>query len=141
MIQSGGNMKKTILSAVLLALSAFLVLTGCSSRPVFGVTENENNTITITAQKAPEGSAGISYLHVEEGEEVVVDAEFEGDGMIRIRMMEGVIGADDLPDGSASESTISGHDSMRFTIEPGEYTVVVECENRLTGTAVIRTSR
>ena len=131
-------MNKRIAACVVLAVLTILVLTGCS-KPMFNVSGNENNTISVTAKKAPDGSVGISYITVGENEQIAVDAAFEGNGMIRIRMFAGSLGTESFQDEPVCESTISGSDSMSFTIEPGEYTVEVSPVGKVTGTAEIRT--
>ena len=53
--------------------------------------------------------------------------------------MDGVLGSSDFPDEPAAEASISGSDSMTFTAEPGEYTVAVIAQSKLTGNALIYT--
>lgn len=135
-------MKKTFVFALVLGLLAALLLTGCGKKPLFNVTTNEDNSISITAEKAPAGSVGLGYLTVGEDEAVVIDAVFADDGVLRFRMMDGLLGADDFPDEPAYESMLTGPGTMtmRFTVDPGEYTVGVICDRfSLTGTAVMHT--
>ncbi len=51
--------------------------------------------------------------------------------------MTGVLGSDDFPEEPAYETTVSGGDSASFTAEPGEYTVGVTVQSKVTGTALI----
>ncbi len=134
-------MKKTLVFALVLGLLAALLLTGCGEKPMFNVTTNDDNAISITGKKAPAGSLGLGYLTVGADEAVVIDFSFTGEGMLRFRMMDGVLGDELFPDEPAYESTLLGPatGTMRFTVEPGEYTVGVLCERSATVTAVMHT--
>ncbi|MBO5497358.1 MAG: hypothetical protein J5967_08140 [Oscillospiraceae bacterium] len=128
-------MKQTrsfVLAALLLAA---LVLTGCGKRPGMGVSTNEDNSIAVTADRAPKGSAGLGYLTVGENETVVVEPDFEKEGTIRLRMMAGLLGAEDFPEEPTVELTVSGRDDTAFSVPAGEYTVGILADSKLTGTA------
>lgn len=119
-------------------LLSILLLSGCGQKPFFGVSTEEDNRISITADRAPKDSAGIGYLTVSENEQIVIDAAgLNGDGKIRCRFMHGVLGADDFPDEPLYETTVSGGDSSSFTTEPGEYTVGIIADSKITGSALI----
>ena len=72
-------MKKTMKrkSVLMMALTILLILavSGCS-KPLFNVTENEDNTISMTAEKAAAGSAGVSYITAGENEILVAEMDF-----------------------------------------------------------------
>ena len=119
--------------AVLLLIA--LLLAGCGEKPVFGVSTEEDNTISVTARKGEEGSRGIGYLTVGENESVVVEANFDNDGKLRVRMFEGLLGSDEFNEDYVSETTVSGHDTASFTIDAGEYTVAIFADSTLTGSA------
>ena len=121
--------------AVLLLIA--LLLAGCGEKSVFGVSSEEDNTITVTAQKAAEGSRGIGYLTVGENESVVVAANFDNGGKLRVRMFEGLLGSDEFNEDFVSETTVSGHDTASFTIDAGEYTLAVFADTALNGTATL----
>ena len=119
--------------AILLLIA--LLLAGCGEKAVFGVSSEEDNTITVTAQKAAEGSRGIGYLTVGENESVVVAANFDNEGKLRVRMFEGLLGSDDFNEDFVSETTVTGHGTAEFTIAPGEYTVAVFADSSFSGSA------
>ena len=132
-------MKKRMICAALV-LAALLLLAGCAGKPVFGVSTEDDNSVTITADRGPEGSAGLGYLTVGENELVVVDATgLKKDGKIALRFMAGVLGSPDFPDEPAFELTVSGGDASRVTAEPGEYTVAVIARSKVTGGARVYT--
>ena len=117
------RMKKS-LSLILLAM--VLLLSACGQKPVFGVSTNEDNSISITADRGPKDSKGLGYLTVGENEQVVIDAAGMGkEGKLSIRFMAGVPGSDEFSGEPVYETSVSGGDSAAFTAEPGEYTVEV----------------
>lgn len=54
-------------------LAMVLLLSACGQKPVFGVSTNEDNSISITADRGPKDSMGLGYLTVGENEHVVID--------------------------------------------------------------------
>ena len=133
-------MKRMKKSLALMLLAMVLLLSACGQKPVFGVSTNEDNSISITADRGPKDSMGLGYLTVGENEQVVVDATgMDKDGKLTLRFMAGVLGSDELPEEPAYETSVSGGDSAVFTAEPGEYTVGVIAQSKITGTARICT--
>ena len=72
-----------------------------------------------------------------ENESVVVDANFESEDKIRVRMFEGLLGSDEFNEDFVSEAIVHDHGTATFTAKAGEYTVVVFADDELTGTAAI----
>ena len=129
---------KKILSLMLLAM--VLLLSACGQKPVFGLSTNEDNSISITASRGPKDSMGLGYLAVGENEQIVTDATgMDKGGKLSLRFMAGVLGSDDFSEEPAYETSVSGGDSAVFTAEPGEYTVTVIALSKITGTARICT--
>lgn len=133
-------MKRMKESLPLLLLAMVLLLSACGQKPMFGVSTNEDNSISITADHGPKNSTGLGYLTVGENEQVVVDAtSIDKDGELSLRFTAGVLGSDDFPEEPAYETSVSGGDNAVFTAEPGEYTVEVIAQSTITGTARICT--
>ena len=133
-------MKRMKKSLALMLLAMVLLLSACGQKSVFGVSTNEDNSISITADRGPKDSMGLGYLTVGENEQVVIDATgMDKDGKLSLRFMAGVLGADEFPEEAAYETSVSGGDSAVFTAEPGEYTVEVIVQSVITGTARICT--
>ena len=131
------RMKKSL---ALMLLAMVLLLSACGQKSVFGVSTNEDNSISITADRGPKDSMGLGYLTVGENEQVVIDATgMDKDGKLSLRFMAGVLGADEFPEEAAYETSVSGGDSAVFTAEAGEYTVEVIAQSKITGTARICT--
>ena len=133
-------MKRMKKSLALMLLAMVLLLSACGQKPVFGVSTNEDNSISITAYRGPKDSMGLGYLTVGENEQIVTDATgMDKDGKLSLRFMAGVLGSDDFSEEPAYETSVSGGDSAVFTAEPGEYTVEVIAQSNITGTARICT--
>lgn len=133
-------MKRMKKSLALMLLAMVLLLSACGQKPVFGVSTDEDNSISITADRGPKDSMGLGYLTVGENEHVVIDATgMDKDGKLTLRFMAGVLGSDEFPEEPAYETSVSGGDSAVFTVEPGEYTVGVIAQSKITGTARICT--
>lgn len=133
-------MKRMKKSLALMLLAMVLLLSACGQKPVFGVSTDEDNSINITADRGPKDSMGFGYLTVGENEQVVIDATgIDKNGKLTLRFMAGVLGSDEFPEEPAYETSVSGGDSAVFTVEPGEYTVGVIAQSKITGTARICT--
>ena len=127
-------------SLPLMLLAMVLLLSACGQKHVFGVSTNEDNSISITADRGAKDSMGLGYLTVGENEQVVVDATgMDKEGKLSLRFVAGVLDSDELPEEPAYETTVSGGDSAVFTVEPGEYTVEVIAQSKITGTARVFT--
>ena len=132
-------MKKKLTVLLALCLLAAFVLCGCGEKPVFGVSSNEDNSISVTADRGPKGSAGLGYLTVGENEQVVLESQLQKDGEIEVQMRAGLLGSESFSDEPSSITTIVGAGTESFTVEPGEYTVTVKALSKVSGTALIRT--
>ena len=132
-------MKRNLAVLLAAAMLAALLLTGCGGKSVLNVSSNEDNTVSITAEQAEKGSAGVGYLTVGENETALVETAFEKKGTVALRIFAGLLGSEDFPDTPVLETTVSGEDSVELDLEPGEYSIGVVVEQTVTGTAVIRT--
>lgn len=133
-------MKRMKKSLALMLLAMVLLLSACGQKPVFGVSTNEDNSISITADRGFKDSMGLGYLTVGENEQVVIDATgMDKDRKLTLRFMVGVLGSDEFPEEPAYETSVSGGDSAVYPVEPGEYTVGVIAQSKITGTARICT--
>ena len=59
---------------LVLILLIVLLLSGCGRKSMFGVGTNDDNSISIVADRGPKGSMGIGYLTFAENEQIVIDA-------------------------------------------------------------------
>ena len=134
-------MKKNLAILLSLCLLAAFVLCGCGEKPVFGVSTNDDNSISVTADRGPKDSAGLGYLSVGENEQVVLEAHFQGDGKIEVQLRAGLLGSESFQEEASAVVTIVGEGTEGFTVEPGEYTVTVKALSKVTGTALIHTEQ
>ena len=143
------------LLALILALAMVLALSACGSKPASGdssaaqqepnfVLDNgEDGTITVTAKEAGEGSGGMGYLTMDEGQTMVVETALEGDSALRLQVNPGEgTHAENPPEADTSadyllDETVSGSKTYTFDLDAGEYTVLVTAVGTTTGTARI----
>lgn len=130
-------MKKKLVSGMLIALLAALLLSACGSPAVFNVSSNEDNTVSVTADRGPKGSAGLGYLSVGEGGSIVVETHFKGEGKIEVSLFAGLLGSESFPDEASYEIVASGESRAVAGVDAGEYTVAVKAANTVTGTALL----
>lgn len=129
------SIKKIFAAVILLGATTLFVLAGCGgsssvSESYLAVSSENNASIVVNANNADSESSGsIEGFVVDEGEQVVVKAGFNDDGKLKISLSG--------PD--KTESSVSGKDTIKFTIKPGTYTVDVSAETTLTGSASIYT--
>ena len=126
-------------SVLMMALTILLVLavSGCS-KPLFNVTENEDNTISMIAEKAAAGSAGVSYITAGENEILIAETDFKEEGEIELRIFKATFGEEDFPDEPDQTRIISGTGSTEIPLEPGEYTIAIKVLSKISGTATLR---
>lgn len=130
-------MKKKLVSGMLIALLAALLLSACGSPAVFNVSSNEDNTVSVTADRGPKGSAGLGYLSVGENGSIVVETHFKGEGKIEVSLFAGLLGSESFPDEASYEIVASGESRAVAGVDAGEYTVAVKAANTVTGTALL----
>ena len=140
-------MNKRIIT-VLIALLITLMLVGCKandSKPSLEIMPNDDNTISITADKAGISGGGGADITVFEGQKLVIDSTLK-EGEIQIKFSRNEAPADS--DASADEIlhssddpvlvvTVSATGTTGHTVDPGSYTVMVNILKTTTGTIFI----
>ena len=128
-------------------LMAFM-LVGCkvtNSKPSLEIMPNDDNTISITADKAGISGGGGADITVSEGQKLVIDSTLSK-GEIQIRFFRDEAPAN--PDASVEEIlhtnddpaldiTVSAAGSTEHTVDPGSYTIMVNVLKTTTGTIII----
>ena len=142
-------MNKRIIT-VLIALLTALMLVGCKakdSKPSLEIMPNDDNTISITADKAGISGGGGADITVSEGQKLVIDSTLSK-GEIQIRFFHDEAPAN--PDASVDEIfhtndapaldvTVSAAGTTEHTVDPGSYTIMVNVRKTITGTILIHT--
>ncbi len=136
-------MKRILITLVLMA--AMAVLAGCSAGEFGLVFDDEGTSCTITAENAGEGDYAMAgTLIVKEGDEVVVEPAFEGDGQVQIQLAASVAedSEDDpeeiVPEDIVLDEKIGGSEPVHFEVAPGEYMLKATASKGLTGTALVK---
>ena len=140
-------MNKRIIT-VLIALLTALMLVGCKakdSKPSLEIMPNDDNTISITADKAGISGGGGADITVSEGQKLVIDSTLSK-GEIQIRFFHDEAPAN--PDASVAEIlhtnddpaldvTVSASGKTKHTVDPGSYTIMVNVLKTTTGIIII----
>lgn len=140
-------MNKRIIT-VLIALLTALMLVGCKandSKPNLEIMPNDDNTISITADKAGISGGGGADITVSEGQKLVIDSSLNK-GEIRIKFFR--VEAPANPDASVDEIlhtnddpaldfTVNAAGTTEHTVDPGNYTIMVNVLKTTTGTIII----
>ena len=141
------SMYKRIGTLVVVTLIA-LMLVGCKARdskPSLEIMPNDDNTISITADKAGISGGGGAGITVSEGQKLVIDSTLSK-GAIQIRLFRDEAPAN--PDVSVDEIlhtnddptldvTVSAAGTTEYTVDPGDYTIMVNVLKTTTGTIII----
>ena len=135
---------------VVLATLLSLTLSGCTaktSKPSLEIMPNDDNTISITADKAGISGGGGADITVSEGQKLVIDSTLSK-GEIQIKFFHDEAPAN--PDSSVDEilhtnddpaldATVSAAGTTEHTVDPGSYTIMVNVRKTITGTIMIHT--
>jgi hypothetical protein len=140
-------MNKRIIT-VLIALLTALMLVGCKakdSKPSLEIMPNDDNTISITADKAGISGGGGADITVSEGQKLVIDSTLSK-GEIQIRFfrdeapanpdasVEEILHTNDEP---AIDVIVNAAGATEHTVVPGSYTIMVNVLKTTTGTIII----
>ena len=132
----------------MIALLTALMLVGCKakdSKPSLEIMPNDDNTISIMADKAGISGGGGADITVSEGQKLVIDSTLSK-GEIQIRFFHDEAPAN--PDASvyeifhtndapALDVTVSAAGTTEHTVDPGNYTLMVNVLKMTTGTIII----
>ena len=140
-------MNKRIIT-VLIALLTALMLVGCKakdSKPSLEIMPNDDNTISITADKAGISGGGGADITVSEGQKLVIDSTLsKGEIQIRFFREEAPANPDvsvaeilHTNDDPALDVTVSASGKTEHTVDPGSYTIMVNVLKTTTGTIII----
>lgn len=133
---------------VVLATLLSLTLSGCTAKtgkPSLEIMPNDDNTISITADRAGISGGSGADITVSEGQKLVIDSTLSK-GAIQIRFFRDEAPAN--PDASVDEIlhtnddpaldvTVSAAGTTEHTVNPGDYTIMVNVLKTTTGTIII----
>ena len=137
--------KGTIIALIVMLAMSMVILTACGGS--LGVAVNEDNSATITADKAaPESTASAGTMTVEKGQKVVIEPTLEDGGVISVKFIafgagedadaSEIVSAADS-DNAVLDEEISGTESIEVDIPAGDYMVRADAVEKATGTIQI----
>ena len=136
------------ISIVLIASLIALMLVGCkvtNSKPSLEIKPNDDNTISITADKAGISGGGGADITVSEGQKLVIDSTLSK-GEIQIRFfrdeapaspdasVEEILHTNDEP---AIDVIVNAAGATEHTVDPGSYKIMVNVLKTTSGTIII----
>ena len=133
--------RMTSFTMIIALVLSMLVLTACG-KSEFGLSENTEKKMTITAENADKDSFFmVGSLEVADGEQIAITSNLTK-GSIRVE----IVGTpeeqsiDQIPDMNA-EATLAadlkGTDSVSGTVEAGTYMLKATCLEKATGTVLV----
>ena len=134
-------MHRKIIAAILAGILSLLMLTACG-KSQFGLTENTEKRMVITAERAAKDDFFlVGSLKVDEGEQITISSDLEK-GSVRVEILRWgeEQDADTLPetDGEATlTANLHAADGASGTVEPGNYSLKAVCLEKATGTVTI----
>ncbi len=118
------------IALIALIIIAVFALTGMRSS-LFTVENNEDGSISVTAQKAADESGGMGYISIAEGQELKVRSNLTDDSSVTIEVLPKEV---DATTKVLMEESFTGIDSRYFELPEGEYSIRVTAEKGAEGT-------
>ena len=136
------------INTILIAMLMAFMLVGCKakdSKPSLEIMPNDDNTISITADKAGISGGGGADITVSEGQQLVIDSTLSK-GEIQIGFfrdeapaspdasVEEILHTNDEP---AIDVIVNAAGATEHTVDPGSYTIMVNVLKTTSGTIII----
>ena len=129
---------------ILIAFLFVLMLTGChnkSGKPDLEVVPHDDNTITITADKAGISGVGGAGITIADGQQLIIDSALSK-GSIQLKLfldnepagldasLDEILHTDETP---ALDVKINSAGTTEYPLQPGEYTLFVNVLEKTSG--------
>lgn len=117
-----------VLAAALIGLILYL-----NNQPAskFAVENNEDNTVTVTAENAAKDASGMGYITLQEGQKIKIRSNMtEGSSML-VEILPAEINAATK---TLAEETITAVDILTYELPAGDYTVRITAHKGAKGT-------
>ena len=129
---------------ILIAFLSVLILTGChnkSSKPSLEVMPHDDNTITITADRAGISGVGGAGITITDGQQLIIDSALSK-GSIQLKLfldnepagvdasLDEILHTDETP---ALDVTVNSAGTTEHPLQPGEYTLFVNVLEKTSG--------
>lgn len=136
------------INTILIAMLMAFMLVGCKandSKPSLEIMPNDDNTISITADRAGISGGGGADITVSEGQKLIIDSTLsKGEIQIRFFLDEAPANSNDsveeilhTNDDPALDVTVSAAGTTEHIVDPGSYTIMVNVKRTTTGTIII----
>ena len=131
---------------ILIAFLSVLILVGCRScKPDLEVVSNDDNTITITADKAGISGVGGAGITIADDQQLVIDSSLSK-GSIQLKLfldnepagvdasLDEILHTDETP---ALDVTINSAGTTEHPLQAGEYTLFVNVLEKTSGNIML----
>lgn len=132
------NKKNVIIIGVVVSFAAViigvLVITHImpgSSSSFFGVENNDDGSIIVTAQNADAKSSGMGYIKIEDGKKLNIRSNMTDNSSVTIEVLPENVDATTTP---VMKETITSIDARQFELPAGKYTIRIEAAKGADGT-------
>lgn len=126
--------KKTlyiIIGIVIAAVIAIAIAVSNQRSSFIRVDNNDDNTISVTAQKAAAESGGMGYITISEGQELYVRSNMTDHSTVRIEVLPRET---DATTKVLMEESFTAIDAQYFELPAGEYVIRITAESGAEGT-------
>ena len=133
--------RMTSFTMIIALVLSMLVLTACG-KSEFGLSENTEKKMTITAENADKDSFFmVGSLEVADGEQIAITSNLtKGSVRVEIIGMPAEQSIDQIPDLNVEPtitSNLKSTDSVSGTVETGTYMLKATCLEKATGTVLV----
>lgn len=133
--------RMTSFTMIIALVLSMLVLTACG-KSEFGLSENTEKKMTITAENADKDSFFmVGSLEVADGEQIAITSNLtKGSVRVEIIGMPAEQSIDQIPDLNVEPtitSNLKSTDSVSGTVEAGTYMLKATCLEKATGTVLV----
>lgn len=125
------NKKFIYLGILIVAAIAIIVAWSNQTSSFFRVENNDDNSISVTAQKASDESGGMGYITIAEGQELSVRSNMTDNSTVKIEVYPRET---DATTKVLMEESFTGIDFGSFELPAGEYTIRITAEKGAEGT-------
>ena len=125
------NKKFIYIGILIAAVIAIALILSNRTSSFFRVDNNDDNTISITAQKAAAESGGVGYITIAEGQDLCVRANMTDGSTVKIELLPREV---DATTKVLMEENITGIDAQYFELPAGDYTIRFTAEKGAEGT-------
>ena len=97
----------------------------------FAVENNDDGSVSVTAQKAAASASGMGYLSISEGQELFVRSNLTDHSTVRIELLPRKT---DATTKVLMEESFTGIDARHFELPEGDYVIRITAEQGAEGT-------